>query len=469
MLFKNFFTNSFGILTSRILGLIRDLLTANALGAGIWSDIFFVAFRLPNLFRRLFGEGAFTQAFLPNFVKARQKGIFLGEILIVFSVFALLTTFLVMIFAPFVTKALAFGFSDEMISLTAPLVRINFWYLFCIFLVTIFAAILQYKNHFFTTAFSTSLLNISMIVALLLSQNTAPSKVVYYLSYSVVLGGILQILAHIIALKKLNLVRLFALGLGKFIKQKRSKAQNFYTNFYHGIVGSSANQLSDFISTFIASFLISGSISYLYYANRIFQLPLALFAIALSTALFPSMAKFVKNQDFIKANLAFEKSFYILLFLLLSSTIGGIILSKDIMWLIFERGEFSRSDTINSSLILQMYLVGLLPFGLYKLFSLWLYANFKQKLASKLSIYSLILNLILSIPLAYFWGAAGLALASSFGGFFLFFASLYFFGFSKFLAIISIKKIAIITIFEIVFALILLKLEEILWLFMTAS
>lgn len=189
-------------MVSRVLGLIRDLMTANALGASVWSDIFFVAFKLPNLFRRLFGEGAFTQAFLPNFVKVSNKGLFLAEILLKFSSTMLVLTLGVMIFAPFVTKILAYGFDENSINLAVPLVRINFWYLICIFIVTLFASVLQYKNHFSTTAFSTALLNLSMITALLLANNLPQSDIVYYLSWGVVAGGILQVITHIIALKK---------------------------------------------------------------------------------------------------------------------------------------------------------------------------------------------------------------------------------------------------------------------------
>lgn len=224
---KHFFTNSFGILVSRVLGLVRDLLTAFALGASVWSDIFFVAFKLPNLFRRLFGEGAFTQSFLPNFVKVSHKGLFLAEVLLKFISFMLILSLGVMIFAPFVTKLLAFGFDDKTIELAVPLVRINFWYLICIFSVTTFASVLQYKNHFSTTAFSTALLNLAMIVALLLAYNLPPNESVRYLSWGVVAGGILQVLAHLIALKRLNLMKLLTLGVYKFIKGKRASSKGF--------------------------------------------------------------------------------------------------------------------------------------------------------------------------------------------------------------------------------------------------
>ncbi|MFV0481375.1 MAG: lipid II flippase MurJ, partial [Campylobacteraceae bacterium] len=189
MIFKTFFTNSFGILISRIFGFVRDLLTASILGANVYSDMFFVAFKLPNLFRRIFAEGAFTNAFLPAFTKSKNKGIFSLHVFVRFFIFILFLTLLVIVFSSYVTKAFAFGFSAEQVSETAPLVSINFLYLVLIYCVTFIASLLNYRGHFATTAFSTALLNIAMIVALLLSDKTKPELTIYYLSFGVVVGG----------------------------------------------------------------------------------------------------------------------------------------------------------------------------------------------------------------------------------------------------------------------------------------
>ena len=460
---RHFFTNSIGILCSRVLGFIRDLMTANALGASIWSDIFFVAFKLPNLFRRLFGEGAFSQAFMPNLVKVSQKGLFCAEILIKLSLAMLGLSLIVMLFAPLVTKALAFGFSPETIALAVPLVRINFWYLLAIFIVTLLSALLQYKNHFATTAFSTALLNISMITALLLALNLDQKSAAMYLSWGVVAGGMLQVLSHIIALKKLNLLRLLNLGIVKFAKGKRAKAKGFWQNFGHGIIGSSANQLSDFISTFIASFLATGAISYLYYANRIFQLPLALFAIALSTAIFPKIAKEIKSKNDTNAINLLKKSFSLLFFLLIFSTIGGFVLANEIIWLLFQRGEFNTNNTIESAKVLQMYMLGLLPFGLYKLFSLWLYAKMQQKIAAKIAIYSLFINTALCLLLFKPLGASGLALAGSISGLFLLGYAIFVFGIRQFLDIIFNRINLITIILAVIFGYLLIELREVIY------
>jgi putative peptidoglycan lipid II flippase len=446
-----------------VLGFIRDLMTANALGASIWSDIFFVAFKLPNLFRRLFGEGAFSQAFMPNLVKVSQKGLFCAEILIKLSLAMLCLSLIVMLFAPLATKALAFGFSPETITLAVPLVRINFWYLLAIFIVTLLSALLQYKNHFATTAFSTALLNISMITALFLALNLDQKSAAIYLSWGVVAGGMLQVLSHIIALKRLNLLRLLSLGIIKFAKGKRAKAKGFWQNFGHGIIGSSANQLSVFISTFIASFLSTGAISYLYYANRIFQLPLALFAIALSTAIFPKIAKAIKSNNDTNAINLLRKSFSLLFFLLIFSTIGGFVLANEIIWLLFERGEFNTNNTIESAKVLQMYMLGLLPFGLYKLFSLWLYAKMQQKIAAKIAIYSLFINTALCLLLFKPLGASGLALAGSISGLFLLGYAIFVFGIRQFLDIIFNRINLITIILAVIFGYLLIELKDIIY------
>jgi putative peptidoglycan lipid II flippase len=157
---KHIFTNSAGILVSRILGFIRDLLTAAILGANIYSDIFFVAFKLPNLFRRIFAEGAFTQVFIPAYAKSNHKLQFSSIIFLQFIAFILILALVVTMFASLITKAIAVGFDDATIELASPLVAICFYYLPLIFVVTFLAAILQYKNHFATTAFSTAHLNL---------------------------------------------------------------------------------------------------------------------------------------------------------------------------------------------------------------------------------------------------------------------------------------------------------------------
>lgn len=462
-MFKAIFTNSFGILVSRILGFIRDLFTASVLGASVYSDIFFIAFKLPNLFRRIFAEGAFTQVFIPAFAKTKHKGVFSANIFIVFVSIIFFLTLLVNILPSLATQAIAVGFNKETVALAAPFVAINFWYLPLIFAVTFLSTMLQYKHHFATSAFSTALLNLSLILALYFSQDKSQGEIVYYLSWGVVAGGIMQLAVHILAIHKMGLSKLLIGGFKHLrVKSKiiKKDTRKFTKQFFPAMWGNSTAQVSAFLDTFLASFLVTGSISYLYYANRIFQLPLALFAIATSIALFPRVARYIKNKDEEKAKEFMQKAFWFLAFLLTASTLGGIILSREITWLLFERGAFSSTDTSNTTAVLQMYMIGLLPFGLQKLFVLWLFAKEMQAKAAIIATYSLVTYIIVALSLISLMGVSGLALASSIGGFVSFSLTIKTFGIENFLHILHSKNTIYLILAMIVFTLLLLLFKD---------
>ena len=462
-MFKAIFTNSFGILFSRILGFFRDLLTASVLGASVYSDIFFIAFKLPNLFRRIFAEGAFTQVFIPAFARSRHKAVFSIHIFLVFLSIILLITLLVNLAPQLFTKAIATGFDAHTIDIAAPYVAINFWYLPLIFSVTFLASMLQYKHHFATTAFATALLNLSLIAALLLARDKESSEIIYYLSFGVVIGGILQLLAHIVAIYKMGLFKLLFGGF-KYLREKspaiKEDTKKFKNNFFPAIWGNSTAQISAFLDTFLASFLATGSISYLYYANRIFQLPLALFAIATSVALFPRVARYLKNADEAKALQNLQKAFWFLTFLLTASAIGGIILSHEIITLLFQRGAFDALDTQHTAAVLTMYLIGLLPFGLQKLFVLWLYAKEMQMRAAKIATVSLLVYIVFALTFIKPFGVAGLALASTLGGFASLFFTIRVFGLQNFFAILRSKNLLYLIAGSILFTALLLVFKD---------
>ncbi|WP_457603210.1 lipid II flippase MurJ, partial [Nitratifractor sp.] len=207
MKIRSLFTNSGGILFSRIFGFVRDLMMASILGANVYSDIFFVAFKLPNLFRRIFGEGAFAQSFLPSFIASRYKTIFAARILLTFLGIIVVLALLVDLFATPVTRLIAPGFDPAATLLAAKYVAIQFWYLPLIFVVTFFGALLQWKEHFATTAFATVLLNIAIIGGLLLSRGMEKERILLVLSYSVLVGGALQVLVHLIMARRFRLLQ----------------------------------------------------------------------------------------------------------------------------------------------------------------------------------------------------------------------------------------------------------------------
>ena len=420
MKIKSIFSNSGGIFLSRIFGFVRDLLMASILGANIYSDIFAVAFKLPNLFRRIFAEGAFTQSFMPSFVGAKYKSIFSAKVLLLFLGILIFMSILVGLFAAPITKLIAPGFSSDTIAMSVKYVAIQFWYLPLIFVVTFLGSLLQYKEHFATTAFATVLLNIALIIAMLLYKGEPKEHILLALSWGVIAGGLLQVALHIIVASRFGVIKILKAGFSN-LDAKRSKVKKdlnrFYKSFLPAIWGNSTAQFMSFLDTWVASFLAAGSISYLYYANRIFQLPLALFAIALSVAIFPTITKKIKAKDEKGSIAEFRKGFWILTYLLTAATIVGITFSNEMVWLLFERGEFTRANTIEVGHVLQMYLVGLIPYGLSKLFNTWLYANHKQAKAAKIATISLIVYAVFVAILVKPLGAMGLALAGSMAGF----------------------------------------------------
>lgn len=442
-MFKAIFTNSAGILFSRILGFVRDLMTASVLGANLYSDIFFIAFKLPNLFRRVFAEGAFTQAFLPAFTRSKHKAVFSVHIFALFLMIIMLLTLAVNLFPTAAAKAIALGFDAQTVSLAAPYIAINFFYLPLIFIVTFLSTFLQYRQHFATTAFATGLLNIALIAALVIAKDKNAEQIVLALSYGVVAGGVVQLAVHLLAIRALRLHRLLGGGVRYYrrrIRRVRHETRRFAGEFFPAVWGNSSAQVSAFLDTWLASFLNAGVISYLYYANRVFQLPLALFAIATTVALFPKISRHLKHDDHAKALSTLGKAWWFLLYLLGASALGGVILAPEITALLFEHGAFTAKDTAATALILQLYLAGLIPFGLGKLLALWLYAQQRQREAAKIATWSLATNIIFSLALITPLGGAGLALATSLSGSIAFAATLRALGAAHVSAIIAHTK-----------------------------
>ena len=461
MRLKSIFTNSFGILLSRITGLVRDILMTSALGASVWLDMFIVAFKLPNLFRRIFAEGAFTQAFMPSFVASAHKGVFATAIFLRFMLFLLGLSVIVTVFPEALTKLMAWGWDSDKISDTGVLTAINFWYLDFIFIVSFLAALLQYKNHFATTALSTILLNISMIAALLFYIKSDPKTVAYALSFSVVIGGLLQVIAHIVTIKKLSLHKILIGGWRyKKVKNIEREKKKFNRLFFPSILGNSAPQLAALLDTFLATFLVTGSVSALFFANRIFQLPLALIAIATATVLFPAVSKALKHNNQALAYENLSKAFWLLTFLLGAAMVGGYFLAEPIIWLIFEHGNYTMQMSQNTAWVLQMYMVGLLPFGLAKLFSMYLFASHKHGKAAKIVIYQLIISSIFSLILMKPMGAMGLALAGSIGGWVLFILTIREVGFDIFKEIIKSKKSLLFILSMVIFSIIFYSINS---------
>ncbi|MCW8838160.1 MAG: MATE family efflux transporter, partial [Thiovulaceae bacterium] len=243
-------------------------------------------------------------------------------------------------------------------------------------------------------------------------------------------------------------------------KKITHETKKFKRQFFPAIWGNSTAQISAFLDTFLASFLVTGSISYLYYANRIFQLPLALFAIATSIALFPRVARYLKNGDEDKAREYMKKAFWFLGTILSLSALGGFILAHEITWLLFERGAFSAEDTKNTTLVLQMYMIGLIPFGLQKLFLLWLYSKELQMKAAKIATISLVTYIVFALSFISPFGVSGLALASTLSGFASFSLTIRAYGVKNFFDILRSKNTIYLIAGIIIFTFLLLIFKD---------
>ena len=205
---------------------------------------------------------------------------------------------------------------------------------------------------------------------------------------------------------------------------------------------------------------MTGSVSYLFYANRVFQLPLAIIAIATATVLFPAVSKALKNHQEEKAYENLKQAFWLLSFLLGAAMIGGILMAEPIVWLLFERGKFTSAETLQTVDVLRMYMIGLLPFGLAKLFSLFLYASHRHRKAAKIAVYSLITSVTSSLILMHPMGASGLALAGSIGGWVLFIFTVKEVGVDKFIQIIKAKQSLVFLVVMPVFVVIIYFINE---------
>jgi putative peptidoglycan lipid II flippase len=225
--------------------------------------------------------------------------------------------------------------------------------------------------------------------------------------------GVAQIIAHLIVAKKKKILKFLCIGYKKKIKVDTTE---FNKHFLPSVFGNSTAHISAFLDTWLATFLIAGSISYLYYANRLFQLPFALFVIATSTVFFPKITKLLHSNKEKEAIEMMKKTFWILFYLLILATIIGIMDSKEIVKVLFEHGAFTDNDTKITANVLIMYLIGLIPYGLSKLFSSFLYATHKHLKAAKFSAIALGGNIIFSIILIFPLKVYGLALSSSIAG-----------------------------------------------------
>ena len=447
-LIKSTSTFSFFTLISRITGYFRDVLIAIYLGSGPIADAFFVAFRIPNTFRRLFSEGTFNAAFVPSYssqlaIKKKAK-YFANTIFNILLISLLFLVFLVEIFMPGFVFIIAPGFEKNIdkLDLTITLTRITFPFLLFVSLSSFFSAILNSHNKFAAASASPIILNIFLIITLSLS-NYLNDQLVFYLSFAVSLAGLFQLLFLIYFVKKYFIPSL------SFKFNINDKVKLFFKKLLPSIFSSGVTQINILIGTIIASFQAS-AVSYLYYADRIYQINLAVAGIAIGTVILPSLSKYIQSKDKKKITFIQNKSLELSLFLSLPATAALLIASEQITSSLFGYGSFDELSVKNSSLALFYFALGLPAFSLIKVFSSFLFARHNTIVPFYFSIISVLINVAISL---YYFKDIGFIIIpiatsiSSWTNAFILFLYLNYkkYFFLKFRLIASILKITLVT------------------------
>ena len=387
---------SFFTLLSRVLGYLRDILIAIFLGASIFADAFFVAFRLPNTFRRLFAEGTFNAAFIPSYVSEKTKNQKRGKkfadeslsilILILFSI-----VLLVEIFTPYLVYLIAPGFLEntEKFNLAVEFTRITFPFLLFVSISSFFSGILNSNNKFAAAAAAPIILNVILILSLLASYffNLNFAK---QLSYGVTLAGIVQLIFLIFITKKYYRPSI------EFKTKLSSKVKFFFKKLLPSVLSSGVMQINILVGTIIASFEAS-AVSYLYYADRIYQINLAIAGIAVGTVSLPVLSKAFKQKNFLKISNIQSRSIELSLLLSIPASLGLIIASKEIVNALFGYGSFTIENINMTASALKYFGYGIPAFALIKILSNFFFARDNTKTPFYISTLIVLLNILISI------------------------------------------------------------------------
>ncbi len=402
-LIKSTGTFSFFTLISRLTGYLRDILIAIFLGAGPIADAFFVAFRLPNTFRRLFSEGTFNAAFVPSYSSELNKSkksaeLFANNIFNILFLSLLAIVFIIEIFMPLFVALIAPGFTEnsEKLEIAINLTRITFPFLLFVSLSSFFSAILNSHNKFAVASATPIILNIILILVLLFGKFLS-DKLVYYVSYAVTFAGLIQLIFLIFFVRKHFIPKI------SFKFKNNKKIKLFFKKLFPSIFSSGVTQINILVGTIIASFQ-ANAVSYLYYADRIYQINLAIAGIAIGTVLLPSLSKYINSKNNAKIDFIQNKSLELSLFLSLPASAALLIASDEITSALFGYGSFDLNSVNKSAHALFYFALGLPAFALIKIFSSFLFARHNTKTPFHFSIFSVLLNIFISI---YFFNEIG--------------------------------------------------------------
>ena len=411
-------------LVSRVLGLVRDMLMARFVGAGLASDAFLIAWRLPNLFRALFAEGAFAAVFVPLFNKRmteaeREKadqGLaaardFAGQILsVLFPILLFFTVFMMLAVGPIVW-AMTGGFPDggpQKFALAKQLTIITFPYLGLISLVSLLGGILNSLNRFWVNAAAPILLNICMIVALVFFRGSTPEETAVVQAIAVTVSGLMQLLWLIFACRQAGVV--LKLGLPRLSPDVKM----LLALIAPAAIGQGAIQFNLLVSTSLAArFLPEGSVSWLYYADRLNQLPLGLIGIAIGTAILPSLSRNIASADTSAASDTQNRALELALFFALPAAVALIVSAFPIVHGVFEHGAFTASDTSGTASVLAAFSLGVPAYVLIKVLTPGFYARGDTKTPLRLALYAMLVNLIGNLMLIWPLAHIGVGIATA--------------------------------------------------------
>ncbi|MFM2098770.1 MAG: murein biosynthesis integral rane protein MurJ [Pseudomonadota bacterium] len=419
-------TGTIGGLTliSRVLGMVRDMLMARYVGAGLASDAFLIAWRLPNLFRALFAEGAFAAVFVPLFNRemaeadAAEPGSglkaavdFAGQILSVLFPFLLLFTLIMMIATGPIVWAMTGGFPDGgpvKFALASHLTQITFPYLGLISLVSLMGGILNSLNRFWVNAAAPVLLNICMIVAILFFRGGSQIATAETQAIAVTVSGVMQLLWLIWSCRRAGVrLKLSAPKLTPSVKK-------MLLLIGPAAIGQGAIQFNLLISTSLAArFLKQGAVSYLYYADRLNQLPLGLLGIGIGTAILPTLSRQISGGDAKAASHTQNRALELSFFLALPAAIALVVSATPLIRGVFQHGAFTAQDTIGAASALAAFSIGVPAYVLIKILTPGFYARQDTKTPVRIAFWSMLINLIGNLTTIWTLGFVGVALSTA--------------------------------------------------------
>jgi putative peptidoglycan lipid II flippase len=405
-------------LASRVLGFLRDMIVALAFGAGPVTDAFFVAFRIPNILRRLLAEGALSTAVIPVFTdyavtRPREELVRMLRAVLAAALLVLTaTTVAGIVAAPWIVAVIAPGFGADpgQHDLAVRLTRVMFPYLILVGLAAFVMGVLNSQGRFFAAALGPAVLNVGMIVTVLaLAARVDPP--ILALAVGVLVGGVGQLLVQLPTLRTVGLLVPPSGQLGHPALGRVARL------LLPAVFGLAAVQVMVFVNTLLASLLPAGSISFLYYADRVMEFPLGIFGIALASASLPAMSRQAAAGD--TRGVAGTVNFALRLasYVSVPATVGLIVLSVPITRVLFERGRFGAADTEATAVALVWYALGLVGFAGSRITAQAFYAVTEPATAVKLGVLSIVANLVAAVALMGPMGHAGLAAASSFGAY----------------------------------------------------